>query len=78
MQITQEIDYQTQIEEAVKRAKCKKVFYLYDETGNKQMLGVFNKKKADEIREYLRAHNLINRLTESDILTTEPDTVFEL
>ena len=77
MQVTQEIDYQTQIDEAVKRAKCKKVLYLYDETGTKQLLGIFGKKKATEIRDYLNAHKLLNRLTESEILTTEPDTAFE-
>ncbi len=77
MQITQEIDYQSQIEEAVRRAKCKKVFYLYDETGNKQMLGVFSRKKAVEIKEYLRSNGLISKLAESDIKTTEPDTIFE-
>lgn len=66
-----------QIEEAVRRAKCKKVLYLYDETGNKQLLGVFSRKRADEIKDYFRDHKLINRLTESDIRTTEPDTDFE-
>lgn len=77
MQVTQEISYQSQIEDAVKRAKCKKALYLYDETGNKQLLGVFGKKKASEIRDYLNANKLLNRLAESDILTTEPDTAFD-
>jgi len=77
MQVTQEIDYQTQIEDAVKRAKCKKAFHMYDESGNRQFLGIFSKKKAAELKNYFRAKNLINRISESDVRTTEPDTDFE-
>jgi hypothetical protein len=77
MQVTQDIDYKSQIDEAIKRAKCKKAFYLYDETGNRQFLGVFSRKKAVEMKNFFRAKNLINRISESDIKTTEPDTVFD-
>lgn len=76
MQVQQSLDYQTQIDEALKRAKPKKVLYLYDESGNKFLLGVFNKKKAGEIKDYLRVKKLINRLSEFDIITTEPDSDF--
>lgn len=76
MQTAQNIDFQKQIEEASKRAKLKKVLYLYDELGYKRLLGVFNPKKASEIKKYLRRKNLLNRLTEAEIRTTEPDNVF--
>jgi len=76
MQVQESSDYRTQIDEALKRAKPKKVLYLYDESGNKFLLGVFNKKKAEEIKGYLRVKKLINRLSEFDILTTEPDSDF--
>ena len=76
MQVQQLTDYNNQIEEAIKRAKCKKVLYLYDDAGNKQLLGVFSKKRAGEVRTFLQRKKLINRLTEFDILTTEPDSVF--
>ncbi len=77
MQVNQDTDYNYQIEEAIKRAKCKKAFYLYDETGNRQFLGVFSRKKAVEMKNFFRTKNLINRISESDIKTTEPDTVFD-
>jgi len=76
MQVQENLDYRTQIDEALKRAKPKKVLYLYDESGNKFLLGVFNKKKAEEIKDYLRVKKLINRLSEFDIITTEPDSDF--
>jgi len=76
MQTAQNIDYQKQIEEASKRAKDKKVLYLYDELGYKKLLGVFNKKAAVQIKKELRRKKLINRLTEVDIRTTEPDINF--
>jgi hypothetical protein len=76
MQVQQSTDYQTQIDEALKRAKPKKVLYLYDESGNKFLLGVFNKKRAEEIKDHLRVKKLINRLSEFDIVTTEPDSDF--
>jgi hypothetical protein len=76
MQLQQSTDYQTQIDEALKRAKPKKVLYLYDESGNKFLLGVFNKKRAEEIKDHLRVKKLINRLSEFDIVTTEPDSDF--
>ena len=75
MQVEQTLDYMHQIEELSKRAKCKKAFYLYDDAGNKQLVGVFSKKKAGEIRKMLREKNMINRLTEFDVKTTEPDTI---
>ncbi len=53
MQSLQTIDLQQQIEEASKKAKPKKALYLYDETGNRELLGVFSQKKADQIRKYL-------------------------
>jgi hypothetical protein len=76
MQVQQSIDYQSQISEALKRAKPKKVLYMYDESGNKFLLGVFNKKKSEEIKKYLRMKKMINRLSEFDIITTEPDSDF--
>ena len=76
MQTLQNIDYQKQIEEALKKAKNKKVLYFYDDLGYKRLLGVFNKKTASEIKNYLRKRKLLNRLTEFDIRTTEPDSPF--
>jgi hypothetical protein len=76
MQLEQTLDYMHQIEELAKRAKCKKAFYLYDDAGNKQLVGVFSPKKASEIRNVLRKKNMLNRLTEFDVKTTEPDTIF--
>jgi len=66
------------IEEAVKRAIEKKVLYLYDETGNRELLGVFSKSKVSQVKKYFRNKNMINQLTEFDIRTTEPDTPFNL
>jgi hypothetical protein len=63
-----------QIEEALKRAKDKKVLYLYDDAGYKRLLGVFDKKKASRIKRKLKSQRLINRVTEFDIRTTEPDS----
>jgi len=77
MQSVQNINMKKQIEEASKRAKCKKVLYLYDELGYKRLLGIFNKKRATEIKRYLRSKKLINRVTEFEIKTTEPDSRFE-
>jgi hypothetical protein len=76
MQLQQSLEYQIQISEALKRAKPKKVLYMYDETGNKFLLGVFNKKKSEEIKKYLRTKKMLNRLSEFDIITTEPDSEF--
>lgn len=76
MQTAHSIDYRKQIDEALKRAKPKKVLYLYDELGYKRLLGVFNLKKAEEIKRVLQRKNLINRLTEADIRTTQPDDDF--
>jgi len=76
MQTAQNIDYQKQIEEASKRAKLKKVLYLYDELGYKRLIGIFNPKKASEIKTYLRRKKLLNRVTEAEIRTTEPDHDF--
>jgi hypothetical protein len=76
MQLQQNLEYQSQISEALKRAKAKKVLYMYDETGNKFLLGVFNKKKTEEIKKHLRLKKMINRLSEFDIITTEPDSDF--
>ena len=78
METTQAYDMQQQIEEASRRAKLKKAMYLYDEAGNRELLGVFSQKKADEIRRYLKGKDLLGRLTEFDVRTTEPDTDFEL
>lgn len=77
MQSIQTIDLQQQIEEASKKAKQKKALYLYDETGNRELLGVFSQKKADQIRRYLKSKDLLNRLTEFEVRTTEPDTDFD-
>jgi len=68
---------QQQIEEASRKAKPKKALYLYDETGNRELLGVFSQKKADQIRRYLKGKDLLNRLTEFEVRTTEPDTDFD-
>ena len=77
MQSIQTIDLQQQIEEASKKAKPKKALYLYDETGNRELLGVFNQKKADQIRRYLKSKDMENRLTEFEVRTTEPDSEFD-
>ncbi len=77
MQSLQTIDLQQQIEEASKKAKPKKALYLYDETGNRELLGVFSQKKAEQIRRYLKSKDLLNRLTEFEVRTTEPDTDFD-
>lgn len=77
MQSPQTIDLQQQIEEASKRAKPKKAMYLYDETGNRELLGVFSQKKADQIKRFLKSRNLLGRMTEFDVRTTEPDTDFD-
>jgi len=37
----------------------------------------FSKKKADEIKKYMDQKNLLDRLSEFDIRTTEPDSPFE-
>lgn len=76
MQLPHNIDYQTEIEEALKRAKCKKVLYLYNESGDKHLIGVFSNKKAAQIKKYLRNKKLIGRLSEFDVRTTEPDSSF--
>lgn len=78
MQFPQEITVQQQIDDAVRKARCKKVLYLYDETGNRELLGVFSKSKVNHIRTYLKDRNLLNRLTEFDVRTTEPDTQLNL
>jgi hypothetical protein len=76
MQSVQDTNFQRQIDEALKRAKFKKAIYLYDESGHKRLIGVFDKKKAAEVKKYYQDRNLINRLTESEIRTTEPDSSF--
>jgi transcription antitermination factor NusA-like protein len=73
MQSVQDTNLQKQIDEALKRAKYKKVLYFYDESGYRKLLGVFDKKRASQIKKRLRSQNLINRLTEFEIRTTEPD-----
>jgi len=78
MQLTQNIDYQNQIDEALKKAKWKKLFYFYDESGNRQFLGVFSKNKAVRIKKHLRRKKLIGRLSEFDVKTTMPDSRFKL
>jgi len=45
MQSLQTIDLQQQIEEASKKAKPKKALYLYDETGNRELLGVSARRR---------------------------------
>lgn len=76
MQSVQDANFQKQIEEALKRAKCKKVLYFYDEYGHRRLLGVFDKKKVSQIKKYFRSRKLINRLTEYEVITTEPDSIF--
>jgi hypothetical protein len=78
MQVQQNLNYDVEITEALKRAKPKKVLYLYDESGNKFLLGVFNKKKSEEIKKHLQTKRMLNRLSEFDIITTEPDSDFKL
>jgi len=75
---TQISSNQDLIEEAVKRAIEKKVLYLYDETGNRELLGVFSKSRVSRVKRYFRNKDMINRLTEFDVRTTEPDTPFNL
>jgi len=76
MQTPQKIDYSAEIEAALRRAKCKKVLYLYDESGEKQLLGVFSLKKASQIKKYFRQKKIIGRLSEFEVKTTEPDSQF--
>jgi len=76
MQSVQNTNFQKQIEEALKKAKCKKVLYFYDESGHRRLLGVFDKKKASQIKKYFRSQKLIDRLTEYEVITTEPDSIF--
>lgn len=76
MQTVVDTNIQKQIDEALKRAKSKKVLYFYDESGHKRLLGVFEKKKASQIKKYYRSRKLINRLTEYEVLTTQPDSIF--
>jgi len=76
MQTVQDTNMQNQINEALKRAKCKKVLYFYDESGRKRLLGVFDKRKASQIRKYYRSRKLVDRLTEHEVVTTEPDSIF--
>lgn len=78
MQSTQSIDYQSLIEEASRKAKCKKALYLYDETGNRELLGVFSRPKVTQIKDYLKKRDLLSRLTVFDVRTTEPDSPFTL
>ena len=87
MQSTQGINLQQQIEEASKRAKPKKAMYLYDETGNRELLGVFSQKKADQIRRTgarivaTPCHNCIDQLMELNKvyeLNVEIKTVAEI
>jgi len=73
----QNIEYQRMIEEAVKKAKWKKALYVYDDTGNKTLLGVFSKKKAQEVKDHFKKKDLLNRMTEFDIKTTEPDSAID-
>ena len=76
MQSPQVVDLEKQIKDAYKKVKCKKVLYFYDESGNKEMLGVFSKRKAVEILKYFKSKKLIDRISEFEVLTTEPDTEF--
>lgn len=76
MQTVQDTSIQRQIDEALKRAKIKSAIYFYDEAGYKRFVGVFDKKKAAEVKKYYRDRKLINRLTEFEIRTTEPDSHF--
>lgn len=76
MQSVVDTNLQRQIKEALKRAEFKKVLYLYDETGHKRLIGVFKKKRASQIKKYFQSQNLIDRVTEFDIRTTEPDSTF--
>ena len=76
MQTPQKIDYNDEIEAALRKAKCKKVLYLYDESGEKQFLGVFSTKRAVQIKKFFRQKKLIDRLSEFEVKTTEPDSQF--
>jgi transcription antitermination factor NusA-like protein len=76
MQTVQDTSMQRQIDEALKKAKSKKVLYFYDETGHKKLIGVFDKKKASQIKKYFQSRKLIDRLTEYEVVTTEPDSIF--
>ena len=76
MQSVQDISLQRQIDEALKKAKIKKVLYFYEESGHKRLIRVFEKKKAAEVKKYFQDRKLIDRLTEFEIKTTEPDSTF--
>jgi len=78
MQSPQNMSYESQIEKASKMAKCKKVLYLYDEAGYRQLLGVFSHRKVSHIKKHLQSKKLLGRLSEFEIRTTEPDTSFNL
>lgn len=76
MHSPQQIELQSEIQDALKRAKCKRALYLYDESGEKHLLGVFSPKKASQIKKYMRSKKLIGRLSEFEVKTTEPDSQF--
>ena len=76
MQTVHDVYLQRQIDEALKRVKVKSAIYFYDESGYKRLIGVFDKKKAAEVKKYYRDRKLIDRLTEFEIRTTEPDSSF--
>lgn len=76
MQTSQDTNLQEQIEEALKRAKNKKVLYIYDDSGYKRLLGIFDKKAAARVKKQLKSQKLLNRVTEFEILTTEPDIYY--
>jgi len=78
MQSPQNLSCESQIEKASKMAKCKKVLYLYDEAGYRQLLGIFSERKASHIKKYLQNKRLLGRLSEFEIRTTESDTSFNL
>jgi len=77
MQSTQNINYQKQIEEASRKAKPKKVLYIYDELGYKRLIGIFDKKKAAQVKKQLRQKKLLNRVSEIEIRTDLPNDNFE-
>ncbi len=76
MQLNRKIDYQAQIEKALERAIWKKVLYFYDQYGNKHLLGVFRRRTADKIKRVLEKKDLINRVSEFEVLTNQPDSHF--
>jgi hypothetical protein len=65
-----------EIERALKRATWKKALYFYDHCGAKHLLGIFNKRNAQRIKDLLRGRGMLGRVSEAEVLTDHPDSRF--